>query len=479
MKRIFLLAWAVALVIGGSAFGAPRPNILFILADDQAPWAVRVTGYTQAITPNMDRIAHEGARFTSAFTATPVCSPARTSIMTSRYGEELGIHDWINPKVDKGIGLPADVPTWPALLSKAGYATGLIGKYHLGDLPEQHPTKRGYGYFMGFIGGGNKPKDPTLEKDGVTTVHKGFIVDIVADEAIDFIRKHADKPFALSVHFREPHAPYMPQRDEDWDKFKSLDPVIPNPDYPGLDVEKCKNHTREYLTAVTAIDRNLGRILQLLDELKLAENTLVIYTSDHGYNIGHHGIWHKGNGHWMLKPEAMPEGTPNVPKGQRPNMYDTSLKVPLVVRWPGVIKPGVVIDRTVSHLDWLPTLCSIGGASVPTGTVVRGHDITPVLRGEQGTWSDDFYSPYSTKHQSQTHMRMYRTPQWKLVRDFNNEGRDELYDLAHDPEETKNLINDNSPQTKAVIAMLDAKIIENMTATHDVVLETAKKRLGR
>lgn len=461
------------------ASAAQRPNIVFIVADDQAPWAVQFSGYRQAITPHMDRIAREGTYCANAFTPTPVCSPARASILTSRYGVELGIADWINPKIDQGVGLPANVVTWPALLQKAGYTTALIGKWHLGDLDDQHPTRRGYGGFVGFRGGRNTPRNPTLEKDGQTSQSEGFIVDIVADEAIDFIARNQDKPFAISVHFREPHTPYLPQRDEDWAKFKDLDPVIPNPDYPGLDVEAVKKRTKEYLTAVTAIDRNLGRLLQKLDDLRLANRTIVIYTSDHGYNIGHHGIWHKGNGRWILKPEFLPPGTPHVPVGHRPNMFDTSMKVPLAIRWPGVIQPGTVIEKTISHLDWLPTLASITGAGVPPGTVLRGHDISGLLRGQPVAWSDDFYAEYSMKHDAQTHMRMYRTPQWKLIRDFNNDGRDELYDLTNDPGETKNLIDDPRPAARAALVQLDAGILERMTAVHDPVLPLAKLRLAK
>lgn len=482
MKRILLPLLAVGLALPARLTAAPeRPNILFIMADDQAPWALNASGYAQAHTPNMDRLASEGARFTNAFTPTPVCSPARASLMTSRYGSELGITDWLNPKADKDLGLADEVMTWPRLLQQAGYDTALFGKWHLGDLDSQHPTQRGYGTFMGFRGGGNSPKNPTLEKDGVTAMHEGFIVDIVADEAIGWLKAHdAAKPFAVSVHFREPHASYLPVREEDWDQVKHLDnPEIPNPEYPGLDVERTKKMTREYLASVAAIDRNLGHLLDTIEALQLRKNTLVIYTSDHGYNMGHHGIWHKGNGHWLLKKEALPPATANVPSGQRPNMFDTSVHIPLIMRWPGVVESGTVNARTVSHLDWLPTFAGLSGAAVPSGLVVRGRDLTPLLRGPVGDWDDDFYAEYSTKHQSKTHMRMYRTPEWKLIRDFNNEGRDELFHLAVDPEETTNLIAETSPEVARVVANLDGRILAKMEALGDPVLPLAKKILKR
>jgi choline-sulfatase len=457
-----------------SALAEPRPNILFIMADDQAPWALGVSGYDQAVTPNMDRLARQGMRFTNAFTPTPVCSPARASIMTSRYGTELDITDWINPKVDHGVGLTKRVPTWPRMLQQAGYETALFGKWHLGMSDEQHPTRRGYDTFVGFRSGGNAPLNPVLEKNGIESQREGFIVDIVADEAIDWLRhRDRERPFAVSIHFREPHAPYLPVRNEDWSKFQNLDPDIPNPDYPGLDVKRVKRKTREYLAAVTAVDRNLGNILEALDDLRLADNTLVICTSDHGYNIGHHGIWHKGNGYWILHDNAVPPGSANVPRGQRPNMFDTSIKVPLIIRWPPVIRPGQSNSRTVSHLDWLPTIAEVCNVELPANTVVRGRSIVPLFRGESTEWDDDFYAEYSQHHNAHTHARMYRTPEWKLVRDFNNSGRDELYHLTVDPNETHNLIHDPSPHVQAAIRELDEQILAKMKEVADPQLSSA------
>ena len=452
------------------AASAP-PNIVFIMADDQGPWAFHAGGDKRAHTPNMDRLAREGARFPSAFSPTPVCSPARASLLTSRYGSELGIVDWINPAADRGLGLSADVPTWPRLLQKAGYTTGLVGKWHVGDLDEQHPTKRGYDTFYGFRGGGTPPKDPVLEKDGVSAKREGFIVELIADEAIAWLqRQNAGRPFALSVHFREPHAAYLPVRDEDWAWFKDTDPAVPEPDIAGLDTARVKKTTREYFASVAALDRNLGRILDALDRLKLTANTLVIYTSDHGYNLGHHGLLFKGNAQWMLTKEAMPPGTRNIPTGQRPNLFDTSLKVPMVIRWPGVVRPGTVNPHTLSHLDWLPTFAALGGATIPAGTVLRGRDLGPLLRGEAKNWNDDFYAEYSMRHGAQTHLRCLRTTEWKLIRDFNTPDRDELYHLAADPDEKNNLIADPRPAVRRVIADLGARILARMTELKDPAL---------
>lgn len=463
---LFLLSTVAALA------AAPKPNILFIMADDQAPWAMHCAGDPHAFTPNMDRLAREGSRFSNAFTPTPVCSPSRGSLMTGRYGSELGITDWIHPKTDAGLGLNPRFPTWPKLLSESGYQTALVGKWHLGDLPDQHPTQRGYQSFMGFLGGGTSPKDPVLERGGSTAKREGFIVDLVADEAIDWIKsRDPKKPFALSVHFREPHASYLPVRDEDWAKVKDVEIKPPQPVYPGTDVEKVVKLTREYLASVAALDRNLGRILETLDSAGLADNTLVVCTSDHGYNMGHHGIWHKGNGHWILKPEALPAAVENIPKGQRPNMFDTSLKVPMLMRWPGRIPAGVENRHVISHLDWLPTFVELAGATTPAGTALRGKSIAAVLSNpSQPDKPADFYAEYSTKHQSSTHMRAYRTADWKLIRDFKNPGRDELYNLATDPGENTNLIHSSEPPAKDALQRLDTAIRSKMREINDPVL---------
>jgi choline-sulfatase len=464
---ILALAGASCRIALAAEPAAQRPNILFIYTDDQAPWAVGVAGRSQVKTPNLDALFRQGARFDNAFTTTPVCSPSRGGLLTSRYGSELGITDWLKAETEPQAGLKPGTLTWVELLRRAGYRTGLVGKWHLGVTDESHPTEFGYRYFMGFRSGGASPENPELEVDGVQRQFDGFTPDILTDHAVRFIRDAGEGPFCLSLHFRAPHTPWLPVADEDWSLFASLDPAIPNPDYPALDVPRVKRATREYLASVHSVDRNVGRLLKQLDDLQLAANTIVIFTSDHGYNMGHNGVIHKGNGHWVLTDP--PPAAENIPRGQRPNMYDNSIRVPACVRWPGVVKPDTVIEQTVSNLDWFPTLLAMADVPLPRETVVRGRSILPLLRGEQVEWEDDFYAEYSTKHQSRTHMRMYRTPHWKLVRDMLNPDRDEFYDLSNDPAEANNLIDSRSAPVWRVIAELDAKIRERMEELGDPV----------
>ena len=479
MKSLLIVCTAVLLLNSwacapGEQTAASRPNIVFVYTDDQAPWAIEVSGYPHAETPQMDRLFREGAHLVSSFTTTPVCSPSRASLMASRYGSELGITDWLHPEREPEDGLDPAVMTWPEVLQASGYATGLVGKWHLG-LPDRfHPTKTGFDYFMGFRSGGSTPADPVLEKDGKEQPFKGFTPDILTDHAIEFLRGVHDHPFLLALHFRAPHASWLPVAEEDWAPLESLDPTLPHSGYPKLDVERVKRMTREYLASVRSVDRNLGRLLRALDAMNLTANTVVIYSSDHGYNMGHNGIWHKGNGHWVLTEN--PPATENVPEGQRPNMYDQSIRVPTAVRWPGVVEPGARITETVSNLDWYPTILAMAGVDPPAGETIRGRNIVPLLKGEKPSWDNDFYAEYSTRHQSRTHMRMYRTARWKLVRDFLNPERDELFNLQKDPGETTNVFNDDSPEVQAVIKGLHTKILAKMREFNDPALELAEKR---
>ena len=467
---------------------AQQPNIIFIYTDDQARWTLGASGNTQAHTPHIDRLAREGAYLTNAFVTTPVCSPARAALMTSRYASEFGILDFIAQPghrlydAEEDLGLPPATLTFAEILQDAGYRTGLVGKWHIGDWTQQddkkyHPTNHGYDYFMGLTGGGTTPDDPTLEEDGVTREFEGLTTDILTDRGIAFVERNTGRPFLLSLHYRAPHGRWLPVADEDWAPFAELDPEIPNPDYPDLDVDRVKQRMREYLASVAGIDRNVGRLLAALDRLGLRDDTIVIFTSDHGYNMGHNGIEHKGNGIWITR--TRPPGTDHIPGKYRPNLYDESLRVPAIVRWPGVVEPETVIRETVSSLDWYPTLVDMAGAAIPRGVPVRGRSLVPLLKGEEvEAWDNDLYAEYSMINYAQAYMRAYRTPEWKLVRDFLDPERDELYHLAVDPGEHHNRIGDPSAEAQAAERRLHEQILQKMEAIGDPLLEAIDPSTG-
>ena len=199
-------------------------------------------------------------------------------------------------------------------------------------------------------------------------------------------------------------------------------------------------------------------MLAKLDEWGLTERTVVIFTSDHGYMIGQHGLWHKGNAAWLT------EGK----KGYRPNMFDDSIRVPLLVRWPGVVAPGTVIDRVVSNLDILPTILEISGLGTPSNLEIRGKSLVPLLRGrEPADWDDTLFGQYDMHHYQIARMRMIRTPEWKLVRHFEPGGQDELYHLANDPGETRDLGSSAEPEHQSQRAALARRLEDWMTRIGD------------
>jgi len=461
-----------------------RPNILFILTDDQAPWAFGASGDPNAYTPHLDSLAANGVVFRNAFTTTPVCSPSRTSIMTGRYASEYNILDFIvspthstlsyDPKFNAGLD-PKSV-TFAEVLQKEGYHTGLIGKWHLGDWitgedEKYHPKNHGFDYFMGLTGGGITPEDPSLEINGVVKTVEGLATDILADYAISFIRASRDSPFLLCYNTRAPHSQWLPVAAEDWAPFENLDPIIPNPGYPDLDIEKTKRRMKEYLASTAGMDRNVGRVISSLKETGLIDNTIIIFLSDHGYNMGHNGIEHKGNGKWITR--SIPDETENINAGYRPNLYDNAIKIPAIIYWKGVTRPGTKVDQTVSVLDIFPTISEMAGVTLPTTEqhLLRGRSLVPLIKGQKPeNWDNDFYSEYSMINYATAFLRSYRTLEWKLVRDFMDPERDELYHIAMDPEENINLIHDTRAEVRDIIRFLHQKILDKMEEINDPLL---------
>jgi uncharacterized sulfatase len=398
-------------------------------------------------------------------------------LLTSRYGFELGVDDWINTKfshmklapLEPELGATSSWETWPEILQNAGYSTGLIGKWHLGIQPEHHPTQHGYGMFAGFTEGGTKPVDPVLEVNGKQVKEKGFTADVLTKHAIAFLKENKQRKFALSLHYRAPHGKWLPVAEEDSAPYENKDLQIPNPDYPNLNTKRVKRMMGEYLSSVRSVDRNLGHLMETLDDLGLSDNTLVVFTSDHGYNMGHNGIWHKGNGLWILKDKVVSD-LKNIPIDQRPNMYDNSIKVPAIVRWPNKVAANSVNYSTVSNLDWFPTLLAATHTKANGVNFIRGENVLPVLLGDVELSTTDYYGAYTTKHQSITGMRMYSDGKHKLIKDYTNKGRDEFYNLQNDPEESKNLIKTNNPELQVIINAFDDVIFEKMLETKDPLL---------
>jgi len=438
-------------------------NLISIVTDDQAAWSLGCYGNKDSITPNMDRLAKEGARFANAFTVTPVCSPSRVTFMTGRWGTQMSVTDYLAPNEERaGIGLGLGSVTWPGVLQRSGWTTALIGKWHLGQMPHNHPTKMGFDHFFGFLGGGNTPMNPSYDFPDGKKKLEGYGADLLTDDAIKWIGEQKDKPFSLCLHFREPHLPYTPVPTQDSELFKNLDPSVPQ--LKGLDIPQVKGWTRDYYAAIYSVDRNLGRLFALLEREGLWEKTIISFTSDHGYNIGHHMIHTKGNGMWVA-------GGVTGPK--RPNMWDTSMRIPWMIRWPGVVKPGTVIEQPVQNLDTFASMLGMLDVSMPAGAQTDGRNFAPLLRGEAASWRDTIYAQYDLHNAGLSYMRMIRTDRWKFVKHYHENLMDELYDLKSDPGETNNLINMRKgagEDLRAVVKGLRERLVTWQKSIDDPVL---------
>jgi len=437
---------------------AGRPNILFIYTDDQATWSIGAYGQKERLTPNLDRLAREGMLFQNAFTTTPVCSPSRAGLMTGLYATQVKIGDWLNPTTEPHAGLEPKFLIWPELLKANGYKTMLAGKWHLGLDPQFHPSRSGFDMFYGFRDGGNTPINPKLEEDGETGIKPGVLANLITDKTLDFIKANQDKTWLAAVHFREPHAPYAPTDPVDTAAVADL--KIDLPAFPDLQEERVKKLRREYLAAVHAVDRNVGRLLKLINELQLDEKTLVVFTSDHGYMIGEHGLIHKGNASWIDKKH----------NGLRPNMFDNAIRVPLIVRQPGRVPAGQMQQHVMRQIDFFPTIVEWVGLGMPQGLKLEGRDASELLAGKPVENRDEtVFGQYDLKHSGKANMRMIRTTDWKLVVHLEPGAASELYDLKNDPEERNNLWD--SPTAGKIRAELIHQLQAKMKTVDDPLAE--------
>ncbi|MBW2623354.1 MAG: sulfatase-like hydrolase/transferase [Deltaproteobacteria bacterium] len=454
---------------GCRAFGdklEKQPNVIIIYTDDQAQWTVGAYGNEEVHTPNMDRLASEGMLFTQGVTK-PVCSPSRAMLLTGNYSHRVDIPDFI-PRSSRYYaenGLPAGTPTIASMLKKAGYATGIVGKWHLGYGEEYYPELYGFDYAQGYrylapgkAGRVTLDKIPYLmngKELSPELIHDSLHADMLAGMAIDFIRTNREKPFFLYFATFLPHGPWDAVTEEDRAHYKGRPLTVPElpPSY-GVSKKTVEGKTLQYYTAVSCVDRNIGKVFDVLEELNLAENTIVIFIWDNGYMIGQHGLDGKGNAIVMYANE---QGEISPRNKRRPNMFDNSVLVPFIIRWPDVIEPGTRNDALVSTIDILPTLAEITGTD--TGDMkIDGRSLLPLLRGKTDSnwrtaYCDTYDMIYLGNDGEKPHMRMIRTDDWKLIlyhdengQPLDNGTRHELFNLKADPGELNNLYYEKSAE---------------------------------
>lgn len=344
-----------------SLLAQPRPNVIVILCDDLGYGDLACTGHETIRTPHLDRLASQGARLTSCYAASSVCSPSRAGMLTGRTPNRTGVYDWI-PN-NHAMHLPPGEVTVATLLRDSGYATGHFGKWHLNGLfnddRQPQPSDHGFDTWLSTQNNASPShRDPVnFVRDGEPVGKlEGFSCQIVADETISWMRAHAertDAPFFAFVCFHEPHEP-----------VDSPDELVAT--YP----DASNRDEAMYFANVTNLDAAVGRIMDALDDLALADNTVIWFTSDNGPETLN-----------RYRGARRSYGSPGPLRGMKLHLYEGGIRVPGIVRWPGVTEPGSVIDVPISGVDLLPTLCEAAGAEIPQDRVIDGASVLDALAG--------------------------------------------------------------------------------------------------
>lgn len=412
-RRTVLKAAAAPIALGlGARFSLaaePPPNIVFIMADDLGYSDLSCYGRRDFSTPNLDRLAAGGMKFTQAYANSSVCSATRTALITGRYQYRLAV-GLEEPLGMREVGMPPEHPTLPSLFKKAGYGTTLIGKWHLGNLPNYGPLKSGYDHFWGHRGGGldyfthkfgtgkNDPVD--LWEDDQRIQPEGYLTDLLGDRAVRVISDYAKakRPFLISLHFNAPHWPWEGPGDEA--ESKTLRSIY------HLDGGSLKT----YAQMVGRLDFQIGRVLKALETAGIAKRTIVIFTSDNGGE--------RFSDTWPLT-------------GKKTELLEGGIRVPAVVRWPGHIQAGSVTDQVAISMDWAPTLWELAGVSSAPDYPPDGISLVPVLTHKAAPVSRKLYWRYKFNEQ-----RAIRDGDMKWLKIGDNTF---LFNVVNDPLERANL----------------------------------------
>jgi arylsulfatase A-like enzyme len=413
---------------------ATRPNIVFVLVDDLRWDALGCMGHPVAKTPNIDRIAKEGALFKNFFVSIPLCAPSRSSFLTGQYAHKTGIIDNSNRSP-----LSHQLVTFPRLLHDNGYESGYVGKWHMGNDSSPRP---GFDYWVCLPGQGVY-ENPQMNINGKDQKVTGYVTDIINEHALEFIKQEHKKPFVLYVSHKAVHGPFMPA-----ERHKNLYPDAKFPVPPSVhdslkgkpvltreiegEPKKKKNqekvgqaegHVSEkgavrQLQCLAAIDEGVGQILKALEETKQLDNTMIVFSSDNGYFWGEHGL---GDKRWA---------------------YEESIRDPLLIRYPKLAKAGSTFDQLVMNIDIAPTFLDLAGVTIPKAT--QGRSLLPLLKNGKTEWRHSFLTEYFREkmYNRTPTWKAVRTDDWKLIHYTDLTGMDELYDLKNDPYEMKNLIDD-------------------------------------
>jgi arylsulfatase A-like enzyme len=423
---LITLAACWSLTVGIATDLPAKPNIIVIVGDDMGYADLGIHGCKDIPTPHLDALAKSGVRFTSGYVSGPYCSPTRAGLLTGRYQQRFG-HEF-NPGSNPSQGLPAAETTLADRLKTAGYATGMVGKWHLGGAEQFHPLKRGFAEFYGFLGGAHDyfQRAGILRGNEPAEASKEYLTDIFAREATAFIDRHKAEPFFLYLTLNAVHTP-MQADDSRLKKFASI----------------AGNTRRTYAAMMSAMDDAVGRLRAKLEAEKLADNTLIVFVSDNG------GPTMKG---------TTTNASINTPlRGSKRTTLEGGIRVPFFISWPGKLAPGSVDDRPVIQLDVLPTALAAAGIESKPDWKLDGVNLLPYLTGE----SKNAAAPHDALFWRFGQQMAIRKGDWKLVRyDLAAEGTSgtsetKLYNLRDDIGEAKDLAATNPDKAKELKADWD------------------------
>jgi len=439
MKRLLWIPLILSACAGPGTAPAARPNVVVVYTDDQRWDAMGCAGNPFLKTPNMDRLAREGARFVNAFCTTSLCSPSRASMLSGLYAHA---HRVLNNFTD----FPASLTSYPKRLQESGYETGYIGKWHMGEASDE--PRPGFDYWMSHQGQGNY-YDTTFNINGKRELMKGYITTRITEKAVEWIRKPHEKPYCLIVGHKAPHGPFVPEpkyakvfdateikRPEtekdtgsgkpDWVRQRVTTwHGIDGPIYKACGLSGYDEFVRAYYGSLLSVDDSLGEIYEALRAAGTLDNTLIIFTTDNGFLLGEHGAIDKRA------------------------MWEESIRVPMIVRYPPLIPKARVVNEMVLHIDLAPSILAACGAKPLEN--IHGRSWTDLLAATGGPWRKSFLYEYNYEKQFPytPNVRGVRTDEWKYIRYPHGDGgadrwKAELYHLKEDPLETKNLIDDPS-----------------------------------
>jgi arylsulfatase A-like enzyme len=388
--------------------GEQRPNIIYIMADDLGYADLSGYGRKDYQTPHLDALAAQGMKFTQAYAAAPVCTPTRVAFMTGRYPARtpLGLREpleWSGR--DSMLGLTPEYPSIASYLKAAGYATYLVGKWHLGFKPEYSPMRNGFDRFFGFHAGGVDYISHKAPKGGYADLYdmdvpadrQGYLTDILKEKALELLREPHPQPFFLALMFNAPHWPWQAPGDAP---------------YADTAAWREGGSPATYAAMMKSLDDAVGELMKTLDEQELANNTIVIFTSDNGG-------------------ERFSDMSPF--KGHKMELWEGGTRVPAFVRWPGKIKAGSSTSQVATTMDWTATILSLGGATPRPDRPLDGIDLTNILTGRKKAVDRTLYWRISQRNQH----KALRDGRWKY---FQDEKRTEyLFNLRKDPSEKNNL----------------------------------------